>query len=101
MDSVHCKVRQRKGHIEEGMNEQNVPYIVYEGEQARHERTIRRLITIIIICIALIFASNAIWLYAWMQYDYSSEDVTTIQQDGRGVNIIGNENGVSNGAEDR
>lgn len=83
------------------MNEQNVPYIVYEGEQARHERTIRRLVTIIIICIALIFASNAIWLYAWMQYDYSSEDVTTIQQDGRGVNIIGNENGVNNGAEDR
>ena len=83
------------------MNEQNIPYIVYEGEQARHERTVKRLITIIIICISLIFASNAIWLYAWMQYDYIGEEtLTSINQDVRGVNIIGNENEVNNGSED-
>lgn len=79
-------------------NNTSVPYIVYEGEQARHERTIKRLVAIIIIAIALVFASNAIWLYAWMQYDYVSEEIT-YQQDGRGINIIGNENEVNHGTE--
>lgn len=79
-------------------NNTSVPYIVYEGEQARHERTVKRLIAIIIIAIILVFASNAAWLYAWMQYDYVSEEVV-YQQDGRGVNIIGNENEVKHGAE--
>jgi len=79
-------------------NNTSVPYIVYEGEQARHERTVKRLVAIIIIAIALVFASNAIWLYAWMQYDYVSEEIT-YQQDGRGINIIGNENEVKHGTE--
>lgn len=74
-----------------------VPYIVYEGAQARHERTIKRLIIIIIIAISMLFASNAIWLYVWSQYDTVEYDYT---QDGRGVNIIGSENEVrQNGAE--
>lgn len=75
-----------------------VSYFVFEGEQVRHERILKRLIAVIIICICLIFASNAIWLYAWMQYDYSSQEIT-YTQDGRGINIIGNENEVENGAE--
>ena len=74
-----------------------VPYIVYEGAQARHERTIKRLLIIIIIAISMLFASNAIWLYVWSQYDTVEYDYT---QDGRGVNIIGSENEVrQNGAE--
>lgn len=68
-----------------------VPYIVYEGAQARHERTIKRLIVIIIIAISMLFASNAIWVYVWSQYDTIEYDYT---QDGRGVNIIGSENEV-------
>jgi len=80
------------------MENQNVPYIVFEGEQARHERTVRRLVAIVIIAIALLFASNALWLYAWMQYDYTSTE-TTYQQDGYGVNIIGDKNEVDYGAE--
>jgi len=78
------------------MEEKNVPYIVYEGSQARQERTVKRLVAIIIICIILLFTSNAMWLYAWMQYDYSCETYT---QDGLGVNIIGNRNEVDHGPE--
>ncbi len=75
----------------------NVPYIVYESAQARHERTIKRLIIIIIIAISMLFASNAIWLYVWSQYDTVEYDYT---QDGKGINIIGNENEVEhNGTE--
>ena len=62
-------------------------------------RTIGRLIAIVIVCICLIFASNAAWICAWMQYDYSSEE-TIYQQDGEGTNIIGDSNEVDNyGAE--
>lgn len=78
-------------------NNMRVPYIVYEGAQARHERTIKRLIVIIIIAISMLFASNAIWVYVWSQYDTIEYDYT---QDGRGVNIIGSENEVGQyGAE--
>lgn len=73
------------------MEEQiNVPYIVYEGAQARSERTTRRLITVIIVLISMLFATNAIWLYAWNSYEYV-EDGTDVNLDaGEGnANFIG------------
>ena len=70
-----------------------VPYIVHESAQARNERAVKRLVIALIVAIALIFASNAAWLYAWMQYDYASEEtVTEYKQDGEGLNIIGDRN---------
>ena len=75
-----------------------VSYFVFEGEQVRHERIVKRLIAVIIICIGLLFASNAFWLYAWMQYDYSGQEIN-YTQDGRGINIIGNDNEVGDGTE--
>lgn len=78
---------------------QTVPYIVYESESTRHERTIKRLIISIIISVLLIFASNAMWLYAWMQYDYIGEDITSeYNQDGEGLNIIGDGNEADYGS---
>ena len=82
-----------------------VPYIVHEASQARAERQIKRQsVAIIIIAVTAIIA---IFLTAFfidkgwrdyfsecdiMNYDYS--------QDGEGVNIVGDSNGVdySNGA---
>ena len=65
-----------------------VPYIVHEGVLARMERQLRRqFITIIILIVALIL-SNSVWLYSFMQYDYSSEMIMA-SQDGRGINIVG------------
>lgn len=81
------------------MEERSVPYIAYESEMARHERTIKRLTQIIIICVALIFATNLIWLYYWNQYDYVGEESYVYDQDGLGVNIIGANNEVANGAK--
>ena len=73
--------------------EEKVPYIVHEGEVARLERTIKRLVIVVIISIALIFASNAIWLYAWNQYDYESSDTQIVKVDGKdgNANYIGND----------
>ena len=75
-----------------------VPYIVYEMEQARSERHIKRLWIILIVAIALIFVSNAVWLYAWMQYDYESYEVTA---DGNSnANYIGQDGNIyNNGSE--
>lgn len=72
-----------------------VPYIVHESAMAQNERTVKRLVVALIVAISLIFASNAAWLYAWCQYDYSSTSTETIkeyQQDGEGLNIIGDRN---------
>lgn len=69
-----------------------VPYVVHESAMARNERTIKRLVVALIVAIAMIFASNVTWLYAWCQYDYSGEMVTEYSQDGEGINIIGDGN---------
>ena len=77
---------------------ESIPYIVYEAEMSRNERHVKRLWVALIITIILIFASNAIWVWYISQYDFESYDYS---QDGQGVNIIGDGNGVDyNGSED-
>lgn len=75
------------------MENKDVPYIVYEGSLARAERTIKRLIFVVVLCIVLIVATNGAWLWYINQYDFMSYDYT-YTQDGRGINIIGDSNGV-------
>lgn len=84
MDCQNCKERKTA---------EPVPYIVHESAMARNERTIKRLVIALIIAVALIFASNAAWIYVWQLYDYASEEtVYTYTQDGEGWNIIGDRN---------
>lgn len=66
--------------------EKDVPYIVYESEAARHERTVKRLIVALIVSIAMIVLSNLAWLYVFNQYDISSESYT----------VDAGEDGISN-----
>ena len=77
-------------------NSDNVPFIVYEGTIARFERTIKRLIIVLGITILLLFASNALWIYEWNQYDY--EDISIDNTDGGNANYIG-ASGVINNAQ--
>lgn len=79
---------------------ESIPYVVYESAEAKNERLIKRLTIALIVSIVLMFTSNAIWLYAWCQYDYSSEDYT-YTQDGEGYNNIntGTQGDVNNGAD--
>jgi len=81
------------------MNE-TVPYIVFEGEQARNERHIRRLWIALIIAIVLGIAatliSNVLWLSAWTAYDYSSEDIE-VKSDTGTANFIGRDGDITNG----
>ena len=77
------------------MEDKNVPYIVFESTIARFERTIKRLTILIGITILILFASNAIWIYVWNQYDYT--DVAVDSQDGGNANYIGASGVINNG----
>lgn len=83
--------------MEEKRNPESVPYIVHEGAMARNERTVKRLIIALVVSIALLFVSNASWLYAWVSYDY----VSSVTIDGKeGVaNYIGNDGDIYNGKD--
>lgn len=74
-----------------------VPYIVYEGTMVRFERTIKRLVIVIGIAIALIFASNMAWLYAWNLYDYESANVIVDGESKGNANYIGTSGVINNG----
>ena len=68
---------------------ESVPYIVFEGEIARQERHIKRLwIALIAAIVAIVLIVGGFLLYL-NQYDFAS-----YQQDGEGVNIVGDGNGV-------
>ena len=79
--------------------EKDVPYIVFEGEMARHERTIKRLIVALLLTIALLFASNLAWLWFFNQFDISDTTVTLDSQD-EGINsYIKNGGEITNGSD--
>jgi hypothetical protein len=82
------------------VDEKNVPYIAFESTTARQERSIKRLTIALIVTVALMFGSNALWLYAWCQYDYSSTETSVeLNADGdSNANYIGNNGDITNGS---
>lgn len=92
----NCKVKET--HAPE-----SVPYIVHESSMARMERQVKRGWIALIVAVCLLFVSNAAWLYAWMQYDYTSEKVIVDvnSDDGGNANYIGNDGDIVNGESDR
>jgi uncharacterized membrane protein SpoIIM required for sporulation len=89
--------------------EKDVPYIVYESEAARHERTVKRLLTALIITILLMVGTNMAWLYVFNQYDFSSEEITMETNDDGNNNMLGvgasanevNNNGIKDNSEEK
>ena len=78
----------------------NVPYIVHEADMARMERGNKRLSVLASVLVALLFITNALWVWLWNQYEYvDSEVTTTVSQDGEGNNIYGDGNEVNDGAD--
>ena len=76
----------------------SVPYIVYEGEQARHERTMKRMIIALVIAILVTLLSNVAWLLYMSGYDFydTSDDIMIESRDGI-ANYIGNDEEIDNG----
>ena len=80
----------------------DVPYIVYESESARHERTVKRLLTALLITILLMVGTNMAWLYVWNQYDISTESYTVENAEGNTNYLEAGMNGeINNGIEGR
>ena len=71
------------------MDDNKVPYIVYEGEAARHERNIRRLVVALIATIAMLFVSNVAWLWFFNQFDIVGDAVTLESHEEGNANYMG------------
>lgn len=81
-------------------NNFSVPYIAYESSEAKHERTVRRLIIALIITIVLMAATNALWIYEFCSYDYVMADEMTTVEAGSGIaNYIGQDGDITNGKD--
>ena len=78
------------------MENEKIPYIVFEGEMARHERTIKRLLVALAVTIAIVFISNMAWLWFFNQFDYATETVTQ-ELDSGNANYIGADGTINNG----
>ena len=66
-----------------------VPYLTHEADMMRADMMHRRLLRVIVFLIAALAACNIAWLIAWQNYDFESYQ---IEQDGEGVNIVGDDN---------
>lgn len=76
-----------------------VPYVVHEADMARMERGNKRLSVLASVLVALLFITNALWVWLWNQYEYVDTVTTSVTQDGEGNNIYGDGNEVDNGAD--
>ena len=65
--------------------------IAFERMQAKDERNALWRNIIIVLLIILLVVTNAMWLIAWNSYDYTDNEITSVEaeQDGEGVNIAG------------
>ena len=81
------------------MDHKDIPYIAFESEMARHERTVKRLLVALALAVALLFASNAAWLIFFSQFDISDTAVTLDSQDTGTNNYIGNDGDITNGLD--
>ena len=79
------------------MEDRQIPYIAFESEMARYERTIRRLLIALIITIALVFVSNAAWLWFFNQFDYASDMVNLESHEEGNASYIGSDGVIDNG----
>lgn len=79
------------------MDNDKIPYIAFEAEMARHERTIKRLLVALAISIALIFVSNIAWLWFFNQFDFSSDMVTLESNEAGNASYIGADGVIDNG----
>lgn len=75
----------------------NIPYIAFEAEMARHERTIKRLFIALVIAVVLLCASNLAWLMFFNQFDFNTKTVMFDTDDGGDNSYIGNDGVINNG----
>jgi len=71
--------------------------IAFERMQSKDERNDRWRNIIIILLIVLLVVTNAMWLWAWNQYDYVDDYTSVEADDGSNANYIGHNGDITNG----
>lgn len=74
--------------------------IAFERMQAKDERNDKWRNIIIILLIVLLVATNAMWLWAWNQYDYVDDYTSVEADDNSDINYIGRNGDINNGGKD-
>ncbi len=82
------------------MDNKNIPYIAFESEMARYERTIKRLLIALVAAIILLFASNVAWLWFFNQFDITTEEVVVDGTEQGNANFIGADGVINNGGSE-
>ena len=67
----------------------NVSWAYVELLNDGYKSSLRKLWVLVLVLIVCLAVTNLLWLKAWNEYDYSTTEFT---QDGRGINIIGDDN---------
>lgn len=73
-----------------------VPYLVFESAQARNERTVKRLVAVIIVMAVLLAGTITGFLVYLSQYDFTGADISIDAKDGH-ANYIGQNGDIRNG----
>ena len=76
--------------------------LAFERMQSKDERNDKWRNLTIIILIVLLVVTNAMWLWAWNQYDYVDEysEIEMDTGEGGDNNYIGNNGDINNGANE-
>lgn len=82
------------------MEDRQIPYIAFESEMARHERTIKRLLVALVASILLLFISNVAWLWFFNQFDIESETVQLDSSNNGTASYIGQDGVINNGGSE-
>lgn len=80
--------------------DKDIPYIVYESEAARHERTVKRLVLALVLSVAMLFISNVAWLWFFNQFDIESESVQLDSSNNGTASYIGQDGVINNGGSE-
>ena len=79
------------------MERNEIPYIAFEAEMARHERTIRRLLIALLVSVALMFVSNIAWLWFFNQFDIIGDTVQLESNEEGNASYMGGSGVIDNG----
>ena len=74
--------------------------LAFERMQAKDEKNDRWRNIIIVLLIVLLVITNAMWLWAWNQYDYVDDYTSVEADDGSNANYIGHNGDINNGSSD-
>lgn len=69
----------------------SISVAAHETIMAREDKKNKRLVWLIVLLIVALLATNIAWLVVWNSYEFVEESYE-YQQDGEGINIIGDDN---------